>query len=173
LASRTDPGSGPVAPSLNFQGFGGDTANLTLSVALRGINPNDTLVLINGKRRHTTANLAVLGGSPIRAAPPPTFPFPTAHRPHRSVAGRRRRPVRFGRDRGRGQHHPKNANHGGTFTASGGSNYQNGGETAQAALNAGFKLGDKGFLNVTGEYKFHDYTQHGTCDRRFFNANAR
>jgi iron complex outermembrane receptor protein len=51
-------------PSLNFQSFGGDTANLTLSAALRGISPNDTLVLINGKRRHTTANLSVLGGSP-------------------------------------------------------------------------------------------------------------
>ncbi|MGZ6038716.1 MAG: TonB-dependent receptor plug domain-containing protein, partial [Phenylobacterium sp.] len=35
-------------PSFNAQGFGGDAANLTLSAALRGLNPNDTLVLVNG-----------------------------------------------------------------------------------------------------------------------------
>lgn len=49
-------------PSFNAQAFGGDTANLTLSAKLRGLSPNHALVLINGKRRHGTANLAVLGG---------------------------------------------------------------------------------------------------------------
>src|ERR1700759_3850144 len=51
-------------PAFNAQGFGFDASNLTLSAALRGLNPNDTLVLVNGNRRHTTANLAVDGGSP-------------------------------------------------------------------------------------------------------------
>ena len=49
-------------PSFTAQAFGSDTANLTLSARLRGLSPNNTLVLVNGKRRHTTANLAVLGG---------------------------------------------------------------------------------------------------------------
>jgi iron complex outermembrane receptor protein len=49
-------------PSFTIQAFGGDTANLTLSARLRGLSPNNTLVLVNGKRRHGTANLAVLGG---------------------------------------------------------------------------------------------------------------
>jgi len=49
-------------PSFNAQAFGGDTANLTLSAKLRGLSPNHALVLINGKRRHGTSNLAVLGG---------------------------------------------------------------------------------------------------------------
>src|SRR6188768_3800165 len=49
-------------PSFNAQAFGGDTANLTLSAKLRGLSPNHALILINGKRRHGTANLAVLGG---------------------------------------------------------------------------------------------------------------
>ncbi|TWI61100.1 iron complex outermembrane receptor protein, partial [Pseudoduganella lurida] len=49
-------------PSFTAQAFGGDTANLTLSARLRGLSPNNTLVLVNGKRRHGTANLAVLGG---------------------------------------------------------------------------------------------------------------
>src|SRR5882724_2879754 len=51
-----------IVPSLTAQAFGGDQANQTLQFKLRGLSPNDTLVLIDGKRRHTTANLAVLGG---------------------------------------------------------------------------------------------------------------
>ncbi len=58
-------------PSFNAQAFGGDTAALTLSAKLRGVSPNHTLVLLNGKRRHGTANLAVLGGA-YQAARPPT-----------------------------------------------------------------------------------------------------
>ncbi len=41
-----------LVPSFTAQGFGGDAANLTLSASLRGLNPNETLVLVNGKRRH-------------------------------------------------------------------------------------------------------------------------
>ena len=66
-------------PSFNFQAFGGDTANLTLSAALRGLSPNDTLVLVNGKRRHFTSNLAVDSGSPYSGSATTDFSFiPTA-----------------------------------------------------------------------------------------------
>ncbi len=51
-----------LIPSLTAQAFGGDQANQTLQAKLRGLSPNDVLVLVDGKRRHTTANLAVLGG---------------------------------------------------------------------------------------------------------------
>ncbi|HEX8412423.1 MAG TPA: TonB-dependent receptor plug domain-containing protein, partial [Sphingomicrobium sp.] len=39
-----------LVPSFTAQAFGGDTANLTLSARLRGLSPNHTLVLVNGKR---------------------------------------------------------------------------------------------------------------------------
>ena len=55
-------GLAQIVPSFTAEALGGDTANLTLSARLRGVSPNDTLVLINGKRRHPTANLHVLGG---------------------------------------------------------------------------------------------------------------
>ena len=55
-------------PSFNAQPFGFDAAALTVSAALRGLSPNNTLVLVNGKRRHSTANLAVNGGSPYTGA---------------------------------------------------------------------------------------------------------
>ena len=55
--------------SFTAQAFGGDTANLTLSARLRGLSPNHTLVLVNGKRRHRTPNLAVLGVGGTLGAP--------------------------------------------------------------------------------------------------------
>src|SRR3954471_6142721 len=51
-----------IAPSFTAEALGGDTGALTLSARLRGLSPNDTLVLVNGKRRHSTGNLHVLGG---------------------------------------------------------------------------------------------------------------
>ncbi len=38
-----------AVPSFNAQAFGGDMANMTLSAKLRGVSPNHTLVLLNGK----------------------------------------------------------------------------------------------------------------------------
>ncbi|MBB3955311.1 TonB-dependent receptor plug domain-containing protein [Novosphingobium sediminicola] len=161
-------------PSLNFQGFGGDTANLTLSAALRGINPNDTLVLINGKRRHTTANLAVLGGSPYSGSATTDLSFVPTNAIGRIEVLQDGAAAQYGSDAIAGVVNImlKSADHGGSFTATGGSNYENGGKTAATALNLGFKLGDKGFVNVTGEYKFHDYTSHGNYDRRFFYSDG-
>jgi len=161
-------------PSLNFQGFGGDTANLTLSAALRGINPNDTLVLVNGKRRHTTANLAVLGGSPYSGSATTDLSFVPTQSIGRIEVLQDGAAAQYGSDAIAGVVNIilKNNDHGGTFTATGGSNYENGGKTAATALNMGFKLGEKGFVNVTGEYKFHDYTSHGKYDRRFYYSDG-
>ena len=42
-------------------------AGQTLQAKLRGLSPNHVLVLINGKRRHTTANIEIdLGSLPRR-----------------------------------------------------------------------------------------------------------
>jgi iron complex outermembrane receptor protein len=161
-------------PSLNFQGLGGDTANLTLSAALRGISPNDTLVLINGKRRHTTANLAVLGGSPFSGSATTDLSFVPTNSIGRVEVLQDGAAAQYGSDAIAGvvNIQLKNADHGGTITATGGSNYENGGKTAAVGSNFGFKLGEKGFINITGEYKFHDFTQHGNYDRRFFYADG-
>src|SRR6202043_3157250 len=52
-----------IVPSLTMQAFGFDMAGQTLQAKLRGLSPNHVPVLVNGKRRHTTANLAVDTGS--------------------------------------------------------------------------------------------------------------
>src|SRR3546814_19716124 len=57
-------------PSVQAQSFGGDLQAHNLQMKLRGLSPNHTLILVNGKRRHGTANVSVAGGpSGGRAAP--------------------------------------------------------------------------------------------------------
>ncbi|HEY1927530.1 MAG TPA: TonB-dependent receptor plug domain-containing protein, partial [Caulobacteraceae bacterium] len=53
-----------AVPSLNLSTSNADSAAVQILAALRGLSPNDTLVLVNGKRRHPTSNLAVDPGSP-------------------------------------------------------------------------------------------------------------
>ena len=53
---------GEIVPSFTAQQFGGDTAAFTLAAALRGLSPNDTLVLVDGHRRHYSGNLHVDSG---------------------------------------------------------------------------------------------------------------
>ncbi|MEI9985372.1 MAG: TonB-dependent receptor plug domain-containing protein [Aliidongia sp.] len=44
-----------LLPSFTRQAQSYDTGALTDSIQLRGLNPDQVLVLVNGKRRHTTA----------------------------------------------------------------------------------------------------------------------
>lgn len=50
-----------LEPSFNALARGGDFANIVRSATLRGLGPNQTLVLVNGKRRHTSAYIASAG----------------------------------------------------------------------------------------------------------------
>ncbi|WP_434213018.1 TonB-dependent receptor plug domain-containing protein [[Pseudomonas] boreopolis] len=57
-------------PSYNANQVGSDMASQTLTAALRGLSPNHTLILINGKRLHNTANVSAGTGA---AAPDLSF----------------------------------------------------------------------------------------------------
>ena len=156
-------------PSFTAEALGGDTANLTLSARLRGISPNDTLVLVDGKRRHASANLHVLGGPYQGAATADIGLIPVAGIDHVEVLldGAA---AQYGTDAIAGVVNiilKKNSS-GGTASVTGGQYYKGDGETAAASINAGFALGDKGFLNVTAEQRYHDFSQRGGADKRVF-----
>lgn len=51
-----------TVPSISVQSMGYDTGALTDSIRMRGLNPNYTLVLVDGKRRHTTSNIYANAG---------------------------------------------------------------------------------------------------------------
>ena len=49
-------------PSVQAQAFGTDQAAFRPAIKLRGLSPNHTLILVDGKRRHGTASVNVTGG---------------------------------------------------------------------------------------------------------------
>ncbi|WP_293369425.1 TonB-dependent receptor [Phenylobacterium sp.] len=160
-------------PSFNAEGYGADTAALTLSAALRGLNPNDTLVLVNGKRRHPTANLHVDPSSFQGAATADLSFIPVAAIDHVEVLTDGAA-AQYGSDAIAGVVNIilKDANHGGAASITGGQYYEGDGDTGAWSLNKGFELGDKGFLNTTVEQRYHGFSRQGGADRRVFNLNG-
>lgn len=161
-------------PSLNVQAFGSDTANLTLSAALRGLNPNETLVLVNGKRLHGTANLAVDGTTPYQGAAAADLSFiPVSAIEHVEVL-EDGAAAQYGSDAIAGVVNIilKQNTEGGSLSGTGGAYYQGDGATGAASYTQGFRLGDRGFIDVTGEVRQHDFSQRGGTDRRYSNLDG-
>jgi iron complex outermembrane receptor protein len=156
-------------PSFNAQGYGADTAALTLSAALRGLNPDDTLVLVDGKRRNDTANLQVDGGSPFQGAAAVDLSFiPEAAIDHIEVL-QDGAAAQYGSDAIAGVVNIilKTNDTGGTIVATGGQYFEGDGDTAGISINKGFNLDDRGFINFTFEERYHDFSRQGGADQRF------
>lgn len=162
-----------LVPSFTAQAFGGDTANLTLSARLRGLSPNHTLVLVNGKRRHGTSNLAVLGG-PYQGAATADLDLITPQSIKRIEVLEDGAAAQYGSDAIAGVINIilKDTNEGGEASATYGKNYDVGGQTYAGTIHLGTKIGEDGFINVTAFHRFHDFTQVGGLDRRVTNASG-
>ncbi|HEX2815545.1 MAG TPA: TonB-dependent receptor, partial [Phenylobacterium sp.] len=160
-------------PSFNAEGYAADTAALTLSAALRGLNPNDTLVLVDGKRRHPTANLHVDPSSFQGAATADLSFIPVGAIDHVEVLTDGAA-AQYGSDAIAGVVNIilKGANHGGAASVTGGQYFEGDGDTGAWSLNNGFALGDKGFINATVEQRYHGFSRQGGADRRVFNLDG-
>jgi iron complex outermembrane recepter protein len=161
-------------PSFNAQSYGSDTAALTLQAALRGLNPNDTLVLVDGKRRHTTANLSVDAGTPFSGSATTDLSFiPVSAIDHIEVL-QDGAAAQYGSDAIAGVVNIilKNADHGGSVSATAGQYYEGDGDTGAWSVNKGFSLGPQGFVNVTLEERYHDFSRQGGADYRLSNPNG-
>ena len=164
---------GQSVPSFNVEAVGGDLANLSLSAALRGLSPNATLVMVNGKRRHGTSNLHVLGGAFGGSAAPDISLIPTAAIDHIEVL-MDGAAAQYGTDAIAGVVNIilKKKSSGGKAEITSGQNYSNEGQSYDVAFNMGMPLFDKGFVNVTVDKKFHNFTQNGGPDNRLIDANG-
>ncbi|WP_432381364.1 TonB-dependent receptor plug domain-containing protein [Duganella sp. P38] len=157
-------------PSFNAQAFGGDTANLTLSARLRGLSPNNTLVLINGKRRHGTSNLAVLGGPYQGGAAADLNFIPVAAIDHIEVL-QDGAAAQYGSDAIAGVVNIilKTNNHGGSASVNGGGYVDGGGRTLDGSANLGLEPFADAYLSLTAESKYHGYSDRGGIDPRVVN----
>jgi len=161
-----------AVPSFTSQSFGGDMANQTLSAKLRGLSPNHALVLINGKRRHTTASLAVLGGPYQGGAATDLNFIPTSAIDHIEVLTDGAA-AQYGTDAIAGVINIilKKDSSGGLLNATAGGFVDGGGTTDAYSANAGMGNSD-GYLNLTLEVHNQQRTDRGGIDPRVVSADT-
>jgi iron complex outermembrane receptor protein len=161
-------------PSLNVQANGGDAAAIQVIAALRGLSPNDTLILVDGKRRHTTSNLAIDTGSPYTGSATTDLSFiPVAAIDHVEVLTDGAA-AQYGSDAIAGVVNIilKKSSSGGTLTGTGGEYYNGQGPAFDFQLNHGFNVYDKGFVDITFEQRLHDFSTLGIGDNRITDRNG-
>ncbi len=154
-------------PSFTAQAFGGDTANLTLSARLRGLSSNHALVLIDGKRRHTTANLAVLGG-PYQGGAAADLNFIPVSAIERIEVLQDGAAAQYGTDAIAGVINIilRKTPSGGQIGLTGGGYINGGGDSGNVSANMGFGGAFGSYLNVTAETRAHDRSDRGGVDPR-------
>ena len=144
-----------VAPSFNVNTQPiSDAATVVRPANLRGLAPDHTLVLVNGKRRHRSSVITWLGNGIADGAQGPdisTIP---------SIALRQ---VEILRDGASAQYGSdaiagvmnfilKDASSGGSVEVKGGGYAEGDGESYTIAGNVGLPLGETGYANFSGEY---------------------
>jgi iron complex outermembrane receptor protein len=157
-----------LVPSFQAQGFGADMANQTLQARLRGLSPNDVLVLVDGKRRHTTASLAIDGGSAYSGGAGVDLNFiPMAMVDHVEVLTDGAA-AQYGSDAIAGVINfiLKKNDSGGTVNATYGGFFDGGGSTTEVDANAGFAPIENSFFNITAQVSNHGHTDRGNPDPR-------
>jgi len=145
-----------VLPSLNqpaSSGFG--STSVVRPISLRGLNGDQVLVLVNGKRRHNSALLN--NGTYLNSGSQPVDldMIPTALVDHVEIL-RDGASAQYGSDAIGGVVNIvlKQTDHGGSLSTSYGQNYENGdGETARQTGNVGLALPNDGFINLGVDIK--------------------
>lgn len=150
-----------VVPSYNVSAQPiSDAATFVRPANLRGLAPDHTLVLLNGKRRHRSAVIAFYGaGLSDGAQGPDISVFPTIALKQVSVL-RDGAAAQYGSDAIAGvmDFSLKDATEGGTFEVKVGQFYEGDGTNYQFAGNIGLPLSEAGFLNLSAEYGEADPT---------------
>lgn len=153
--------------SINIKAMGGDTAALTSAIRMRGLNPNETLVLLDGKRRHGTANIVALGGPESGATPVDMNMIPAAAVDHIEVL-RDGAAAQYGSDAIAGVVNvilKKNA--AGNVSFYTGANAYNGdGWVYQLDLDKGYYFGNDGYVHVSAQSYHADHFVAGATDVR-------
>ena len=142
-----------LSPSFNYTRLSLGDGGLFFPATLRGLSPDQTLVLVNGKRRHSMAWLRVLdgdigygtGGTDLRAIPAAAL--------DRVEVLRDGAAAQYGSDAIAGVINLvlKDQADGGELMLHGGLGTGDG-SRGGASFNGGVPLGADGFLNITGEW---------------------
>ena len=155
-----------IVPSFNATPLTGDGAAFVRPTSLRGLPPDETLVLVNSKRRHRSSLIAHFGAAMNVGA----HAVDIGHIPSIAIKNlevlRDGAAAQYGSDAIAGVFNfiLKDANHGGEIQTQIGNWYGGnyGAETDyKVAMNFGMPLTEKGFFNISGEYTFNEELSRG------------
>ena len=137
-----------------------DAATLIRPATLRSLPPDATLVLVNGKRRHRAAVIALLGAGISGGSQGPDLSVIPAIALDRLEVLRDGASAQYGSDAIAGIMNfvLKEDAEGATFDAKWGSYFEGDGNSITFAANAGLPLTDAGFANLSFEFKEADPT---------------
>lgn len=156
-----------LLPSVNRQAQGTTVAALTDSINLRGLSPNQTLLLVDGKRRHATTNIFTDAG-PFRGATPVDISLIPASSVERIEVLRDGASAQYGSDAVAGVVNiilKKDAGNGYASVQSG--LYGEGdGFTQNADAEQGWALGQKGYIRAGVSYQHRARTDRTGVDTR-------
>ncbi|MHB1991723.1 TonB-dependent receptor plug domain-containing protein [Metallibacterium scheffleri] len=161
-----------LLPSFNFpQPSVTDGTDAIQPAQLRGLSPDETLVLINGKRQHTTAIVNV-NGTLGRGSSPVDLNAIPMNAIARIEVLRDGAAAQYGSDAIAGVINIilKGGNHGGSVSGTLGqySKHDNAdGRTAQGGADGGFALGQKGWIYLSADYTHQDPTNLAGPDLRY------
>ncbi len=159
-----------LVPAFTAQPFGNDMAGQTLQARLRGLSCNDVLVLVNGERRHTTANIEVDSG-PYQGCAGTDLNFIPLAAISRIEVLNQGAAAEYGSGAIAGVINiilKKNAS-GGTVSGTYGGYLDGGGVTGDVSVNAGFEPLAHSYLNVTAEVHHHGSSNRSAIDERVIN----
>ncbi|KPH65358.1 TonB-dependent receptor [Novosphingobium sp. ST904] len=149
---------GNIIPSLSMPALGGGGTSASVRpISIRGLSGDYVLVLVNGKRRHTTSlinNLSRISGG---STPVDIDLIPTSGVGRIEVL-RDGAAAQYGSDAISGVINIilDNTARGGELSVTGGQLYEKGGALAQVSGSYGVGLGDGGFARFAVEAKYHD-----------------
>jgi len=131
-----------------------DAATIVRPANLRGLSPDNTLVLVNSKRRHRASVISFLGGGIADGAHGPDISvFPALALKNVQVL-RDGASSQYGSDAIAGviNFELKDSAEGGMIEARYGQTYKGDGENYRLGGNIGLPLGENGFVNISAEY---------------------
>ena len=137
-----------------------DAATFIRPATLRSLPPDATLVLVNGKRRHRAAVIALLGAGISGGSQGPDLSVIPAIALDRLEVLRDGASAQYGSDAIAGIMNfvLKEDDEGFTLDTKWGSHFEGDGDALTIAGNAGFGLSDAGFGNISFEFKEQDPT---------------
>ncbi|WCT72916.1 TonB-dependent receptor [Sphingomonas naphthae] len=156
-----------ILPSAQVQAFGSDQAAFHPAVKLRGLSPNHTLVLIDGKRRHGNPSV-VVAGTVFGGSAAPDLSLIPQDAIERIEVLQDGAAAQYGTDAIAGVMNfiMKKRDHGGSINLTGGKYFDQGGKKYDIQGNVGLAPFEGAYLNLTGERRYQGYSFRGDYDPR-------